>query len=122
MAAVTPEERRMLMDFFGVDSAEIDAMSAEKAMRGLEQYHQSGKLAQYEVVPVPPAFDWISAGLVESGKDVAAGFQSGGDVIIGATRQVGVGIKGLTNLGLFKFVAPAVLVFVGYILYLRYGK
>lgn len=67
MATVTPDERRILMDFFGLPSDAIDDMSETKAARGLEQYHAAGKLAIYDASPpLPDTLDWISEGLQQS--------------------------------------------------------
>ena len=96
MAAVTPDERRILMDFFGVPSESIDEMSETKAMRGLEQYHAAGKLSIYDASPpLPSAVDWISDGLARSftPEGIEFGFRESGKVIETTARQVGVGIQ-----------------------------
>lgn len=125
MATVSPEDRRMLMDFFGVDSAAIDAMSDTKAMRGLQQYHQSGKLAVYDTSPpLPDTVDWVTDGLAQTASDIGSGVQVTGESIITSARQVGVGLAdavGVTS-SLLKFIIPAGLILAGYIVFLRYGK
>lgn len=115
MAAVTPDERRILMDFFGLPSDAIDSMTELKAARGLEQYHAAGKLSIYDASPpLPSAIDWISEGLEQSvtPEGIAFGFRETGKVIETSARQVGVGIQAalVEASGVVKIVALAVVV------------
>lgn len=115
MAVVTPDERRILIDFFGVPSEAIDEMSETKALRGLEQYHAAGKLSIYDASPpLPSTLDWISEGLARSvtPEGIEYGFRETGKVIETTARQIGVGIQkaAAEATSTLKIVALAVVV------------
>ena len=120
MASVTPEERRILIDWGGIDAASIEGMPELTAQSTLRSYHESGKVGQQLMasdlqVPLPElSLDWISEGLAASvtPEGMAYGFSETGKSIGTSARQIGVGIQAalVEASGVVKIVALAVVV------------
>ena len=101
MASVTPDERRILIDWGGIAAGAIEGMTEQQAQSTLQSYYDAGKVGQQTMasdlqVPLPAlSFDWIAEGLARSvtAEGIEFGFRETGKAIETTARQVGVGIQ-----------------------------
>lgn len=128
MATVSSDERRMLRDYFGYSDVQIDGLSDTTVEKHLAAYYAQQETGFYSKEgtydgPSPSevleSSDWITQGVLASGREAAEGLAAAGEAILTTASQVGTGLAegAETTAKLSKILIPAALVLAGFLAY-----